>query len=145
MERIVLEHRHRRRQRRTSGLATATPGELPSVHSCCRAGKTDEAGEALSAVDRTTRNRKVLWRASLPPRDPSQGEQQTMSVAIITGSCGLIGSQATRHFAGLGLHVVGVDNDMRQVFFGPEGSTAWMRARLEEDLGERYTHTSIDI
>lgn len=68
-----------------------------------------------------------------------------MSVVIITGSSGLIGSRAAEHFAGLGLDVVGVDNDMRQVFFGPEGSTAWMRANLETTLGERYTHADIDI
>ena len=68
-----------------------------------------------------------------------------MSVAIITGSAGLIGSRAVEHFAGLGLHVVGVDNDMRQAFFGPEGSTAWMRQNLESTLGDKYTHTEIDI
>ena len=43
-----------------------------------------------------------------------------MSVAIITGSAGLIGSEATRHFAEQGLDVVGIDNDMRKHFFGEE-------------------------
>ena len=32
-----------------------------------------------------------------------------MSVAIITGSAGLIGSEAARHFAALGLHFRGLD------------------------------------
>jgi CDP-paratose 2-epimerase len=68
-----------------------------------------------------------------------------VSVAIITGSAGLIGSQACLHFAGLGLHVVGVDNDMRKVFFGDEGSTAWMRGHLESTLGSSYTHVDADI
>jgi CDP-paratose 2-epimerase len=68
-----------------------------------------------------------------------------MSVAIITGSCGLIGSEAALHFGGLGLTVVGVDNDMRATFFGPDGSTAWNRQRLAEALGERYRHTDADI
>ncbi len=58
-----------------------------------------------------------------------------MSVAIITGAAGLIGSEAALHFGGLGLDVVGLDNDMRSVFFGPEGSTAWNRRRLEQELG----------
>lgn len=68
-----------------------------------------------------------------------------MSVAIITGSAGLIGSEASRFFANEGLDVVGVDNDMRAKFFGDEASTQWNRERLENDLGDRYTHVSIDI
>ena len=43
-----------------------------------------------------------------------------MTVALVTGSAGLIGSEAVRHFAGLGLDVVGIDNDMRRYFFGEE-------------------------
>lgn len=68
-----------------------------------------------------------------------------MSVAVITGSAGLIGSEASRHFAGHGLDVVGIDNDMRAQFFGAEASTRWQRERLEQDLGSRYRHLEIDI
>ncbi|MEP1124945.1 MAG: NAD-dependent epimerase/dehydratase family protein [Ilumatobacter sp.] len=68
-----------------------------------------------------------------------------MTIALVTGSAGLIGSQAAEHFAGLGLHVVGVDNDMRKVFFGDESSTAWMATALEQKLGDSYTHESLDI
>jgi len=68
-----------------------------------------------------------------------------VSVVIITGAAGLIGSRAAEHFAGLGLDVVGVDNDMRQTFFGPEGSTSWMRQNLELTLGSQYTHVDLDI
>lgn len=68
-----------------------------------------------------------------------------MSIAVITGSAGLIGSQACEHFAGLGLDVIGVDNDMRKTFFGEEGSTSWMRRRLESTLGGSYTHVDADI
>lgn len=68
-----------------------------------------------------------------------------MSVALVTGSGGLIGSEAVRHFAGLGLDVVGIDNDMRQEFFGPEASTAWNVERLQNDLGSKYSHHGIDI
>ena len=67
-----------------------------------------------------------------------------MSVAIITGSAGLIGSEAVRLFAAKGLDVVGVDNDMRAAFFGPEGSTAWNRRALEASV-PGYTHIDADI
>ena len=68
-----------------------------------------------------------------------------MSVALVTGSAGLIGSEAVRHFAALGLDIVGIDNDMRSKFFGPEASTAWNVGRLQKELGEAYTHNNIDI
>ena len=48
-----------------------------------------------------------------------------MSIVLITGAAGLIGSEAVEHFGALGLDVVGIDNDMRRVFFGAEASTAW--------------------
>jgi len=64
---------------------------------------------------------------------------------VVTGSAGLIGSEAVRHFAGLGLDVVGIDNDMRRVFFGAEASTAWNVARLTRALGRSYLHLDVDI
>jgi CDP-paratose 2-epimerase len=67
-----------------------------------------------------------------------------MSVAIITGSAGLIGSEAVRFFASIGMHVVGVDNDMRKFFFGEEASTAWNRQSLEAEV-EKYEHSDVDI
>lgn len=68
-----------------------------------------------------------------------------MSVALVTGSGGLIGSEAARHFAGIGLDVVGIDNDMRRQFFGEEASTAWNVLRLTSELGGAYTHHDVDI
>jgi CDP-paratose 2-epimerase len=68
-----------------------------------------------------------------------------VSVALVTGSAGLIGSEAARHFAGRGLDVVGIDNDMRRYFFGDDGSTAWSLLRLKTDLGDSYTHFDTDI
>lgn len=68
-----------------------------------------------------------------------------MSVAIITGSAGLIGSEAARHFAKQGLEIVGIDNDLRKFFFGDEASTDWNRRRLETELGKSYTHHNTDI
>ena len=68
-----------------------------------------------------------------------------MSVALVSGSAGLIGSEAVRHFAGLGLDVIGIDNDMRRYFFGEDGSTAWSLLRLTSELGDAYTHFDVDI
>jgi len=68
-----------------------------------------------------------------------------MSVAVVTGSAGLIGSQAVLHFAAEGFDVVGVDNDMRRVFFGDDSSTAWMATELQQTLGDAYTHAGVDI
>jgi CDP-paratose 2-epimerase len=68
-----------------------------------------------------------------------------MSVAVITGSSGLIGSEAALHFGSVGLDVIGVDNDMRSVFFGPDGSTAWNRTRVQEALGDGYAHCDDDV
>jgi CDP-paratose 2-epimerase len=67
------------------------------------------------------------------------------SVVVVTGSAGLIGSESVRHFAGLGMDVVGIDNDMRRYFFGADGSTKWNLERLEKEVGDRYTHHDIDI
>lgn len=68
-----------------------------------------------------------------------------MSIAIITGSAGLIGSEAARHFARSGLDVIGIDNDMRREFFGDEASTEWQRSCLERELGRYYRHWDRDI
>ena len=67
-----------------------------------------------------------------------------MSVVLVTGSTGLIGSEAVRFFAELGHPVVGLDNNMRQYFFGDEGSTLWNRDELREEL-DNYTHRDVDI
>ncbi|MDX2225859.1 MAG: NAD-dependent epimerase/dehydratase family protein [Verrucomicrobiae bacterium] len=68
-----------------------------------------------------------------------------MSVVLVTGSGGLIGSEACTHFAAQGHDIVGIDNDMRREFFGEEASTDWNRRELEKQLGKRYTHVSADI
>ena len=68
-----------------------------------------------------------------------------MSLAIITGASGLVGAEAARRFAALGLDVLGIDNDMRAYFFGPEASTYPARRRIEEELGGAYRHRDADI
>jgi len=67
-----------------------------------------------------------------------------MSVAIVTGSAGLIGSEAVKKFHREGFDVVGIDNDMRACFFGPEASTVPNRIKLEREL-KRYSHHAVDI
>ena len=68
-----------------------------------------------------------------------------MSVAIITGSSGLIGSEAAAYFAACGLDIIGIDNDMRSRFFGAEASTAWKTEELQANLGSHYRHYNLDI
>lgn len=68
-----------------------------------------------------------------------------MKTALITGSAGLIGSEAARFFAGKGYRIIGIDNDMRQYFFGPEASTAWNNDQLKSELGDTYIYEVADI
>jgi CDP-paratose 2-epimerase len=68
-----------------------------------------------------------------------------MSVAVITGSGGLIGSEAVAQFASLGFDVVGIDNDMRAVFFGPDASTRTNVRRLETEFGRQYRQQGLDV
>ncbi len=63
---------------------------------------------------------------------------------IVTGSSGLIGSAAVRHWDALGDEVIGVDNDMRATFFGLEGSTKWNQSVLEQET-KNFRTVSIDI
>ncbi len=67
-----------------------------------------------------------------------------MSVILVTGAAGLIGSESVRFFAKQGLQVVGIDNDMRAQFFGQEASTRWNRSRLEQEIPD-YRHVEADI
>jgi CDP-paratose 2-epimerase len=67
-----------------------------------------------------------------------------MNICIVTGSAGLIGAEAVRFFAAKGYRVLGIDNDMRRAFFGPDASTEWSRRALEEQV-PRYSHHALDI
>lgn len=68
-----------------------------------------------------------------------------MSVAIVTGSGGLVGSAVVRRLSDRGFEVVGIDNDMRGRFFGQDGSVGGNIQRLRRDLGGGYSHRSADI
>ena len=63
---------------------------------------------------------------------------------LVTGSSGLIGSEAVSFFDGMGFAVTGVDNNMRADFFGPKGDTTWNRRRLESQC-KQFTHVELDI
>ena len=67
-----------------------------------------------------------------------------MSVAIVTGSSGLVGSEAVKYFASLGMDVVGIDNGMRAKFFGESASTHWMTERLKREV-VGFSHHEADI
>ena len=67
-----------------------------------------------------------------------------MSVVIVTGSSGLIGSETARFFHTMGFDVLGIDNNLRAYFFGQDGSVDWNASALVADL-PRFRHLSIDI
>ena len=53
-----------------------------------------------------------------------------MSLAIITGSTGLVGSEAVNFFHDKGFDIIGIDNNLRKLFFGKNGSTIWLKSQL---------------
>ncbi len=66
-----------------------------------------------------------------------------MKKLLVTGSCGLIGSEVSAYFIQRGWRVTGIDNNLRAFFFGPEGDTRWTLGRLRSY--ETYTHSDADI
>jgi len=65
-------------------------------------------------------------------------------LTLITGSCGLIGSEVCFYFDRLGFRITGMGNNQRGIFFGPEGDTSWVLQRLRDEL-DGYSHYSVDI
>jgi CDP-paratose 2-epimerase len=63
---------------------------------------------------------------------------------VITGSSGLIGSEAVEYFARCGHSIHGIDNNMRADFFGPQGDTLWRLKQLRDRV-EGFTHHNLDI
>ncbi|MDY7053861.1 NAD-dependent epimerase/dehydratase family protein [Limnospira fusiformis KN01] len=68
-----------------------------------------------------------------------------MTIVLITGSAGLIGSEAVSFFIEKGYTVVGIDNNMRQTLFGEEASTEWNLNRLLSIYQDQYIHCQADI
>jgi CDP-paratose 2-epimerase len=67
-----------------------------------------------------------------------------MKRVLVTGSSGLIGSEAVEHYDRVADEVHGVDNNMRSEFFGPKGDTLWNLGRLQKAT-RNFTHHAIDI
>ena len=67
-----------------------------------------------------------------------------MSVAIITGSTGLVGSEAVNFFHDKGFDVVGIDNNLRKFFFGQNGSTNWIKSKLLK-RNKNFVNLNLDI
>jgi len=67
-----------------------------------------------------------------------------MSTAIITGSAGLVGSESVEYFSSKFDNIIGIDNNMREYFFGQEGSTEWNKNKLEKSVSN-YKHYKTDI
>ena len=67
-----------------------------------------------------------------------------MPIVIITGSVGLVGSEAVNFFSQKGFRVIGIDNNLRKFFFGNDGSTSWLKKKIIKN-NPKYKHFSVDI
>ncbi len=67
-----------------------------------------------------------------------------MKIAVITGSSGLVGSEAAQFLSRKFDKIIGIDNDFRKRFFGDDATTLWNKKRLEKTL-PNFTHETLDI
>ena len=67
-----------------------------------------------------------------------------MSVALITGSCGLVGSESALFFSKKGFEIIGIDNNSRRLFFGKDGDISWVKSKLKKEI-KNYYHFNTDI
>jgi CDP-paratose 2-epimerase len=67
-----------------------------------------------------------------------------MSLVLITGSSGLVGSESVNFFSDKGFDVIGIDNNLRKFFFGNDGSTHWIKKSLLKK-NKKFKHYSTDI
>ena len=67
-----------------------------------------------------------------------------MKIALITGSCGLVGSESSLFFSKKGFKILGLDNNYRKIFFRKDGDISWMRNKLKKEL-KNYQHYNTDI
>ena len=116
-------------RRRRRAPARTGPGDVPIYLSDCRAAvRADRLAAAPRPARRSSRTSHA-WIAratsarveSAPGLRPEHLQGRRMRrLAIVTGSGGLIGSESVAHFVRAGYDVVGIENDMRARFFGPE-------------------------
>ena len=67
-----------------------------------------------------------------------------MSLAIITGSNGLVGSETAIFLLEKGFDVIGIDNNERKKLFGKDGDTTWLKKYLKRKY-KKYKHYDCDI
>ena len=67
-----------------------------------------------------------------------------MNIALITGSCGLVGSESSIFFSKKKFKIFGIDNNTRKFFFGKDGDIGWIKKNLKKNI-PNYTHLNIDI
>jgi len=68
-----------------------------------------------------------------------------MSIVLITGSSGLVGSESVNFFIDKGFDVIGIDNNLRKLFFGKEASTIWVKKKLIKRNKKKFKHFNTDI
>ena len=67
-----------------------------------------------------------------------------MDIALITGSCGLVGSESSIFFAKKKFKILGIDNNSRKFFFGKDGDVTWVKNSLKKNI-KNYKHLNVDI
>ena len=67
-----------------------------------------------------------------------------MNIVLVTGSCGLVGSEAVKYYSQKGYAVIGIENDIRKKLFGEEGSTYSTKIFLKNNI-KNYIHYQMDI
>jgi len=67
-----------------------------------------------------------------------------VKIALITGSCGLVGSESAIFFEKKGFKVIGIDNNSRKFFFGKDGDVSWVKKKLIKNL-KNYIHFNTDV
>jgi len=63
---------------------------------------------------------------------------------LVTGSSGLIGSEVCEYLAARGCEIHGIDNNQREVFFGPAADTRWNQGRLQQTI-TNFHHHQVDV
>ena len=67
-----------------------------------------------------------------------------MALVLITGSCGLVGSESSMFFAKKGFEILGIDNNSRRSFFGKDGDINWIKNKLKKNI-KNHKHSNLDI
>jgi CDP-paratose 2-epimerase len=67
-----------------------------------------------------------------------------MNIALITGSCGLVGSESSIFFSNKGFKILGIDNNARKYFFGEDGDISWIKKKLKKEI-KNYIHYDSDV